>query len=132
MAHIRLEGSDLILTLDGLMRLAAVRRELRVPLTHVTAAYPAPEQPRGLLDELRQMHNAGTHIPGVMKVGAFAGPGGPVFYALHDPLRAVAVDLVDEPFCRLMIEPPAGETPAACAERIRQDAAQARGTPGTV
>lgn len=131
MNHIRLDGADLVVSLDGLMRLAAARRELRVPLAHISAAAPAPEQPRGLLHELTQVHNAGTHLPGVMKVGTFVAAEGPVFYALRDPLRAVAVELVGERFCRLMIEPAADEEPAACAERIRQAAALARQAPGT-
>ena len=130
MSHVRLEGAELVIALDGLMRLAAARRELRVPLAHVADAYAAPEPPRGLLHELQQLHNAGTHIPGVMKVGTFIAADGPVFYALHDPLRAVAVVLSGERFVRLMIEPPAAEPPDACATRIREAAAQARGTSG--
>lgn len=125
MAQIRIEGGELIVVLDGLARVVAVRHELRVPLAHVTDAYPAPEQSRGWLHQLRQMHNAGTYIPGLVKAGTFMTVDGPVYYAAHDLRRAVAIELEGERFRRLMVEPAPDEAPAACADRIRQAAAQA-------
>lgn len=127
MAQIRTDAGELIVVLDGLARVVAVRNELRVPLAHVTDAYPAPEQPQGWLHQLRQMHNSGTYIPGLVKSGTFMTVDGPVFYATHDLRRAVAIELEGERFRRLVVEPSPDESPAACAERVRVAAAQVRG-----
>jgi hypothetical protein len=132
MARIRLVDGELVVMLEGLARVAAVRGELRVPLAHVIDAHPAPERTRGWLDQIRQMPNSGTHIPGVIKAGTFITVDGPVFYAVHDLSRAVAVELEDERFRRLVIEPPTDESPEACAERIRHAAARVRCRPPVV
>lgn len=132
MARIRLLDGELIVTLEGLARVAAVRGEVRVPLAHVLDAHPAPERAGGWLDQIRQMHNSGTHIPGVIKAGTFITVDGPAFYAVHDLARAVAVELEGERFRRLVIEPPADEAPETCAERIRQAAARVRSRPPAI
>ena len=126
MIHMLIEGGTLTVQLEGLARLAAARRELRVPLAHVTGAYPAPERSQGWLAELRHAHNAGTHLPGIVKAGAFMANDGLVFYAVVHLERAVAVELRDEPYRRLVIEPPTTEMPDACAVRIRAAAGVTR------
>lgn len=126
MIHILIEGGALTVQLGGLARLAAARRDLRVPLAHVTDAYAAPEQHGGWLEELRHAHNAGTHFPGILKVGTFMASDGPAFYAVTHLERAVAVELRDERFRRLVIEPLTDETPDACATRIRAAAGLAQ------
>lgn len=119
MIHLSFEDGTLIVRLEGLARLAATRREVRVPLAHITDAHPAPERSQGWLAELRHAHNAGTHLPGIVKAGAFMVDENLAFYAVVHLERAVAVELRDEPYRRLVIEPPAEETPGACAARIR-------------
>jgi hypothetical protein len=52
-----------------------------------------------------------------------------VFYAVQQLERAVAVELTDEQYAGLMIEPPDDEDPVACAQRILLASARARGTP---
>ncbi len=132
MARIRFEAGELIVELDGLARVVAARREVRVQLAHVTDAYAAPERSKGWLHELQQMHNPGTHLPGVVKAGTFVTAEGAIFYAVHDTRRAVAIELEGERFRRLVIEPPGNETPEACAARIREAAARARQKPPAV
>ena len=51
---------------------------------------------------------------------------GPAFYAVTHLERAVAVELRDERFRRLVIEPLTDETPDACATRIRAAAGLAQ------
>jgi hypothetical protein len=119
MIHIAIEGDELVIRLEGLALLAAARRELRVPLAHITGAAPAPERSGGWLAGLLHSHHAGTHLPGMVKAGTFMADDGPVFYAAIHLERAVAVELRDERFRRLVVEPPDDETPDACAAQIR-------------
>ena len=119
MIHVTIEGDALVIRLEGLARLAAARRELRVPLAHITGATPAPQPSGGWLAALLRSHHAGTHLPGMVKAGAFMADDGLEFYAAIHLERAVAVELRDERFRRLVIEPPDDEPPGACAARIR-------------
>jgi hypothetical protein len=41
------------------------------------------------------------------------------FYAIRDGKRAVVIELVQESFRRLIIEPPFQESPEECARRLR-------------
>lgn len=118
MIHIEIEGDALVIRLEGLAALAAARRELRVPLAHITGATPAPERSGSWLASLLNSHHAGTHLPGMVKAGTFMADDGPAFYAAVHLERAVAVELRDERFRRLVIEPGDHETPDACAARI--------------
>jgi hypothetical protein len=126
MARVDFEHGDLVVTLEGLERLVAARADVRMPLAHVVDAYPAPERARGWLADMRQTQNTGTHIPGLVKAGTFMTAEGPVFYAARDLRRAVAIDLEGERFRRLVIEPPAAESPQSCAQRVREAAFQVR------
>ena len=101
-------------------RMITPRYQVVVPLEHVVSAVARPEPPRHLLEHLKTLTGAGTHIPGVLRVGTFiADDGCREFYALRDGKRAVVIELVQEPFRRLIIEPPAHESPEECARRLR-------------
>jgi hypothetical protein len=132
MAQIHVQDGQLVVRMDGLSRLATLRDRIAVPLTHVVQAQVRPEPPQSLLAHLRAMTSAGTHIPGLLKAGTFVAEDGLVFYALRDGRRAIEIVLRQERFRRLIVEAPAHEEPAACVQRIRAAADQARGTPPPV
>src|SRR5262245_9650500 len=97
-----------------------------VKLVHVMYVEARPEPAKSWLGHLRSMLGSGTHIPGLVQVGTFVASDGLVFYALRNGRRAVIVELEQERFKRLIIEPQRGETPEACAQRIHEAAARAR------
>lgn len=118
-AQIRVEGERLVVMVDGLARLLTTRSRVTVACAHVTAVEVRSEPPRSLLDHLKDMTHAGTHIPGVMRIGTFVAADGLVFYAVGSGRRAVVVELEQEKFRRLIVEPSGEEDPEACAARIR-------------
>jgi hypothetical protein len=123
----------LIIQVRGLARMITPRDRVVVSLEHVTGAVARPEPPRQLLEHLKTLTGAGTHIPGVLRIGTFiAEDGVREFYALRDGKRAVVVELVQEPFRRLIIEPPAGESPEDCARYLRDAIVVGRSGPGSV
>jgi hypothetical protein len=101
-AHIDIGATHLTVTLHGLDVLWAVRRRISVPLDHVT--------------EARVDSHVASHGPwlgagrtdALLDYAVAAGPmlvhGRHEFWDVHHPERAVSIDLVDEPFERLVLE----------------------------
>jgi hypothetical protein len=122
----------LIIQVQGLARMITPRARVEVPLEHVIGAVARPEPPRQLLEHLKTLTGAGTHIPGLLRIGTFIAPDGlREYYALRDGKRAVVIELVQEPFRRLIIEPPAHESPEQCARRLRDAVVFARSGTGS-
>ena len=114
------EKGLLIVEVEGLARMITPRHRVVVQLDHVVSAVARPEPPKHLLEHLKTLTGAGTHIPGVLRVGTFiADDGSREFYALRDSKRAMVIELVQEPFRRLIIEPPVRESPEECARHLR-------------
>jgi hypothetical protein len=110
----------LIVQVEGLARMITPRNRVVVQLDHVVSAVARPEPPKHLMEHLRTLTGAGTHIPGVLRMGTFiSDDGSREFYAIRDGKRAVVIELVQEPFRRLIIEPPFQESPEECARRLR-------------
>src|SRR5262249_808660 len=126
-AHIRIENDELIVLADLLGRILHTRDMVTVKLAHIVYVEARREPSKSWVAHLRSMLGSGTHIPGLVQVGTFVASDGLVFYALRNSQRAVVVELEQERFKRLIIEPHRGEMPEDCAQRIREAAARARG-----
>jgi hypothetical protein len=112
MARLRVEGSDLLVSLSLLERIGALHADLRVPLASV-ADVAASDCPWGLLRGIRA---PGTGLPGVIALGTWRYRGGRDFAALYRRLPAVVVTIAGGPFTRLLISSPDAE---AVATRLR-------------
>jgi len=82
-------------------RLWALKSTLEVPLVHIAGVRADPEAARGWYHGIRM---PGTNVPGVITAGTFYQDGKRVFWDVHDPAKAVVIDLRDEPFNELVIE----------------------------
>jgi len=102
MATLRTDGSQLVVAMTRLERLAALHVDVRVPLGSVTAVGPTSSS-RQLIHGLRA---PGTWIPGVALYGTIRHDGQRDFAALHGHGPAVVVDLVDQPFRKLIVSVP--------------------------
>ena len=134
MAHIAIDQDQglLIVQIEGLARMITPRDRVIVPLDHVVGAVARAEPSRSLVEHLKTITGAGTHIPGVLRVGTFiADDGCREFYAIRNGKRAVVIELVQERFRRLIVEPPEHEEPEACAKRIRDAIVRARSGPNS-
>lgn len=118
MAKIRIDGSDLVVEMEGVGEvLMAMRSEVRVPLTHITGVRADPKE---LMDEtfIARVFGASlieTHIGYFWKKG-----DGIVFldiHHLHTPGKIVAIDLHDERMKHLYIEA-SDETSAEAVARL--------------
>lgn len=118
MAAIRIEGTDLVVEMQGFAeKMMALRTEIRVPLAHVKSTRPRPPE---LFDDSFILRVFGaslidTHLGYFWKKGE-----GLVFIDIHN-LRGgnvVAVDLEHERMRHLYVECEEGETAEALAARI--------------
>ena len=78
-----------------------LKSRLEIPLAHVVGAEVDPEIAREWHKGIRA---PGTHVPGVITAGTFRQDGERVFWDVHDPERAVMIQLRDERYARLVIE----------------------------
>jgi hypothetical protein len=112
MVTIAVEGDRLVLAVEGWDKLWALRSRVEIPLAHVRGAHADPEVSIGLFAGLKL---AGTHVPGVLSAGTFVHRDGLVFWDVHDPARAIVIDLDHEHYRRLVVEV---EDPAAAVRTI--------------
>ena len=94
--------ADDLLTVDlqGIDRFWALRRRIRVPLTHVRGIERTPHRTW----RSGGFRVLGAQVPGLLRVGRFSYHGERVFWAVHHPERTIEVELVSEPFDRLIVE----------------------------
>jgi hypothetical protein len=101
MATIELTKTELIVRVEGLDKLWALKSELRVPLKHVSGVHESEAEARKWFHGVRI---PGAEIPGVLTAGTFYWHGDFVFWDVHHPERAIAIELHDEKYRRLVIE----------------------------
>jgi len=99
MANINIEDDKLIVDIEGLDKLWTFTSRLEIPLGHVTGAKWDPEQARGW----KGWRGPGAHVPGVIVAGTFHLEGKRVFWDVHDPAKAVVIDLTDDRYARLIV-----------------------------
>jgi hypothetical protein len=100
-ASIEVTGDSLIVRIEGADRLWAMKSRLEIPLANVVSAASAGPEAHSWLHGIRA---GGAHVPGVISAGRFYSHGQLVFWDVHDPDKAIGIDLRDERYARLVIE----------------------------
>jgi hypothetical protein len=113
MATIEIRDDRLVVEVHGIDRLFVLRSELAVPLAHVAGIASAEADAREWYKGFRM----GTNIPGVLTAGSFYHHGGWAFWDVHDPAKALGIDLHDEHFKRLIVQV---EDPAATIAAVER------------
>ena len=85
----------------GWHKLWSLRSRLEIPLEHIKAAYIDHEPAMGWFAGLKL---AGTDIPHIFRAGIYYQEGNFVFWDVHDPAKAIVVDLVNHKYNELVIE----------------------------
>ncbi|MFC9627109.1 hypothetical protein ACFTXM_46605 [Streptomyces sp. NPDC056930] len=100
MAHISIDDGNLIVEIEGLDKLWALKSRLTIPLAHVRGATVDP----GIVKESKGLRAPGTHFPGLITAGTFHVDGERVFWDVRDPAKAVVIQLTDERYARLVVQ----------------------------
>lgn len=100
MAQVHIDGDTLVVEIEGLDKLWALKSRLGIPLSNVRGATNDP----GIVKEPKGLRAPGAHLPGVIVAGTFHIDGERVFWDVHDPAQAVVIELADERYARLVIQ----------------------------
>jgi hypothetical protein len=100
MAQVTVDGTDLVVEIEGLDRLWAFKNRLTIPLANVRGATADP----GIAADPKGWRGPGTSVPGVITAGTFHHDGERIFWDIHNPAKAVVIELNDERYARLIIE----------------------------
>jgi hypothetical protein len=117
MARISIDGSDLIVEVQGMDKLWSLKSRLTIPLAHVRGATLDP----GIVGEPQGFKVGGARIPGVIVAGTFRHDGEYVFWDVHDKSKAVVVELHDETYSRLVVQV---DDPRAAVELVESNLRQ--------
>ena len=112
MAQVHIDGDQLIVEIEGLDKLWALRSRLEIPLVHVRGATADPG-----MAALTGWKVGGARVPGVITAGTFHVDGERVFWDVHDAARAVVIELTGDPYTRLVIEV---DDPAATVAQVEK------------
>jgi hypothetical protein len=101
MVTVHIEGDRVRFEVQGWDKLWALKSQIEIPLKQIVSARVDPEPARGWFHGLRI---PGTEIPGVITAGTFYTRDGIAFYDIHDPEKAIVVEVDDEHYKRLVVE----------------------------
>jgi hypothetical protein len=101
MTIVNVSDGNLVIEVEGWDKLWSLKSRLVIPLAHVIRVYADASIAEGWWKGMRV---GGTHVPGVITAGTFYHHGNWVFWDVHNPERAVVVDLRDERYEKLIIE----------------------------
>ncbi len=119
MTEVEIAGGEMRVVVEGFDKVLALRSSIAVPLSHIRGASQDP-------DALREPHGLrlmGTSLPGVVAAGSFYD-GEWLFMDVHDPDRAVKIELDHERYKALIVEV---ADPAATVQAINAAIGQSLG-----
>ena len=105
MATIEIKEQALLVTMEGMDKILALRSSIAVPLAHITGVTARPDIAKVMYmpveSQFRGVRNPGHVIAGTL---VMADGSGSVFCDVHDETRALSIDLQHDQYKRLIIE----------------------------
>lgn len=118
MATIEIKDKALLVTIEGMDKILALRSSITVPLSHVTGVAARPDISRVMYMPVEAQFR-GVRYPGSVVAGTLvmADGSGYIFCDVHDETKAIAIELQHDEFKRLIIEV-SNQTPEAARDMI--------------
>ncbi len=101
MTELSISDGRLIVEVKGWDKLWSLRSHLTIPVEDVVRVYADPEIAQHWWKGLRL---AGTNVPGIITAGTFYEHGNWIFWDVHDPEKAVVIELRHERYAKLIVE----------------------------
>ena len=101
MTKVSIEDDKLVVEVQGLDKLWALRSNLTIPLAHIANCEYKPEIAEVWYHGIKA---PGTGLPGVITAGTFYKDHNKVFWDVHDPVKTIVINLHDENFNKLVVE----------------------------
>ena len=112
MARIEVTDGRLTIHMEGIDRLLALKSSITVPMSHVLRVHRDTAEAGQIFHGLRM---PGTSIPGVVTAGSYLRQGEWSFWDVHDPGKAIIIELRDEHYSKVVV---GVDDPSAAAETI--------------
>lgn len=96
-----IHDDSLVLRVQGADKMWALKSELSIPLANITSVYVSPN---AFDDVPRGVRVLGSAVPNVVRAGTFYTHDGKVFWDVHDPTKAIVIELTDENYDALVVE----------------------------
>ena len=113
MVQITIENDTLIMEVEGLDKLWALKSRLEIPLKHISGVRADPKTVRAWWSGVRL---PGTDLPSVIRAGTFYHHGQRVFWDIHHPDNGIVIELADDRYKELVVEV---EDPAVTVAQIQ-------------
>ena len=114
MARVEIGNDTLTVHMEGMDRLLALKSSITVPLSHVAGAHVDVDEASRVYHGLRL---PGTNVPGVVTAGSYLRSGQWSFWDVHDPAKAVVIELRDEHYAKCVV---GVDDPEATAREIQR------------
>ena len=101
MVRVELTATHLVMYVEGMDKMLALKSQLAVPLAHIVKAEVDPTPARRYWKGLRM---PGTSIPGVLTAGSFYQHGEWTFWDVRNPDRTIVVHLAHEHYKAFVVE----------------------------
>ncbi|MFF5092730.1 hypothetical protein [Streptomyces niveus] len=99
MARVSVDGENLVVEIEGIDKIWALKSRLVAPLNKVRGVTADP----GAVKEPKGLRAPGVHVPGVVVAGTFYQDGERVFWDVRDPAKAVVITLTQHRYARLVV-----------------------------
>jgi hypothetical protein len=119
MASIEITRDELIVHIHGWNKVLAMRGTLRMPMSQVRAARVHPKEANFDDVIIESWRGVGTYVPHKVAAGLVYLADGASFYDVHDPQRAIAVDVDDKNVRHLVLQID-DEAPEEAVRRIEK------------
>ena len=116
MTNVHITPDRVVIEMLGWDKLWSLKSRIEVPLAHVRGTRAAAGE------RVRGLRMPGTYVPGLITAGTFRHNGQWEFWAVRGGQRAVAIELRDEFYSRLVVEVP---DPVATLAALREALAPA-------
>ncbi len=94
-------NENLVLHVEGMDKVWALKNKLTIPLRHITDARMDEEVVKKWFHGIKF---PGSNVPGVLTAGTFYQHGKRAFWDIHTPKAALIISLVDESYDEMVIE----------------------------
>jgi len=113
MSNVTISGTNVVVELEGLDKLWALKSRFEIPFENIVRIEADPNIARGK----KGFRAPGTHLPGRYTAGTFYRNGDRNFWNVRNPDNVVVVELRNERFARLIIEVAEPHATVALVER---------------
>ena len=99
MTKVSISSGKLIIDVQGLHKIWALKSRLEIPIEHISGVRRAADE------RVKGIRLPGTSIPGLITAGTYYEANEkPVFWDVCEQEKAIAIDLQDERFSTVVIE----------------------------